>query len=86
MVASIAPWNYPVAGLYRSTLPALLTGNAVVVKPGTGLWQTMSGLGKVQRRYADPVGGQAGYFGTITEADGGTAIVATIVSLISSTF
>jgi acyl-CoA reductase-like NAD-dependent aldehyde dehydrogenase len=29
----IAPWNFPVAGLYRSTIPALLTGNAVVVKP-----------------------------------------------------
>lgn len=29
----IAAWNFPVAGLYRSTFPALLTGNAVVVKP-----------------------------------------------------
>ena len=33
VVGVIAPWNYPVAGLYRSALPALLTGNAVVVKP-----------------------------------------------------
>jgi len=33
VVGVIAPWNYPVAGLYRSILPALLTGNAVVVKP-----------------------------------------------------
>jgi acyl-CoA reductase-like NAD-dependent aldehyde dehydrogenase len=33
VVGIIAPWNYPVAGLYRSTLPALLTGNAIVVKP-----------------------------------------------------
>jgi acyl-CoA reductase-like NAD-dependent aldehyde dehydrogenase len=33
VIGIIAPWNYPVAGLYRSTLPALLTGNAVVVKP-----------------------------------------------------
>ena len=33
VVGVIAPWNYPVAGLYRSTLPALLTGNAIVVKP-----------------------------------------------------
>lgn len=33
VVGVIAPWNYPVAGLYRSTLPALLTGNTVVVKP-----------------------------------------------------
>jgi len=33
VVGIIAPWNYPVAGLYRSTVPALLTGNAIVVKP-----------------------------------------------------
>jgi acyl-CoA reductase-like NAD-dependent aldehyde dehydrogenase len=33
VVGIIAPWNYPVAGLYRPTLPALLTGNAIVVKP-----------------------------------------------------
>jgi acyl-CoA reductase-like NAD-dependent aldehyde dehydrogenase len=33
VVGIIAPWNYPVAGLYRPTLPALLTGNGIVVKP-----------------------------------------------------
>ena len=33
VVGVIAPWNYPVAGLYRSLLPALMTGNAVVLKP-----------------------------------------------------
>ncbi len=33
VVGVIAPWNYPVAGLYRSVIPALLTGNAVVLKP-----------------------------------------------------
>lgn len=33
VVAVIAPWNYPVAGLYRSVIPALLAGNAVVLKP-----------------------------------------------------
>lgn len=43
VVGIIAPWNYPVAGLYRSTFPALLTGNAIVVKPSeytprTGAW------------------------------------------------
>jgi hypothetical protein len=50
------------------------TENAVVVKLGTGVWKTVTGLGKVQRRYLDPVSGQAGYFGTMEE-DGGTAIV-----------
>ena len=33
VVGVIAAWNFPVAGLYRSTFPALLTGNGVVVKP-----------------------------------------------------
>jgi acyl-CoA reductase-like NAD-dependent aldehyde dehydrogenase len=33
VVGVIAPWNYPVAGLYRPTFPALLTGNGLVVKP-----------------------------------------------------
>jgi acyl-CoA reductase-like NAD-dependent aldehyde dehydrogenase len=33
VVGIIAPWNYPVSGLYRSIFPALLTGNAVILKP-----------------------------------------------------
>jgi acyl-CoA reductase-like NAD-dependent aldehyde dehydrogenase len=33
VVGVIAPWNYPVAGLYRALFPALLSGNAVLVKP-----------------------------------------------------
>jgi acyl-CoA reductase-like NAD-dependent aldehyde dehydrogenase len=33
VVGVIAPWNYPVAGLYRALFPALLTGNGVVLKP-----------------------------------------------------
>ena len=33
VVGIIAPWNYPAAGLYRSIFPALMTGNAVVLKP-----------------------------------------------------
>lgn len=44
------------------------TENAVVVRPGTGVWKTVTGLGKVQRRYLDAVSGQAGYFGTVEES------------------
>jgi acyl-CoA reductase-like NAD-dependent aldehyde dehydrogenase len=33
VIGIIAPWNYPVSGLYRSLLPALMTGNGVVLKP-----------------------------------------------------
>jgi hypothetical protein len=43
------------------------TENAVVVRPGTGTWKTMTGLGKIQRRYLDPVTEQAAYFGTVEE-------------------
>jgi hypothetical protein len=52
------------------------TENAVVVRSGTGTWKTVTGLGKVQRRYADPVSGQAGYFGTIEE--GGDQAIVTV--------
>lgn len=45
------------------------TENAVVKRPGTGLWQTMTALGRVQRRYVDPVSGQAAFFGIINEGD-----------------
>ena len=45
------------------------TENAIVVRPGTGLWKTMTGLGGMQRRYLDPVTGQAAYFGVIEEGE-----------------
>jgi len=43
------------------------TENAVVGKFGTGVWKSVTGLGKMQRRYLDPVSGQAGYFGIVEE-------------------
>jgi hypothetical protein len=50
------------------------TENSVVVRLGTGVWKTVTALGKLQRRYLDPVSGQAGYFG-IVEEGGNSAIV-----------
>ncbi len=50
------------------------TENAINVRPGNGTWKTVTGLGKVQRRYFDPVSGQAAYYGTVEEG-GATAIV-----------
>jgi hypothetical protein len=50
------------------------TENAVVVRLGTGTWKTVTGLGKLQRRYLDAVSQQAAYFG-IVEEDSGLAIV-----------
>jgi hypothetical protein len=43
------------------------TENAVNVPPGKGVWKSVTALGKVQRRYFDPVTGQAGYFGSVME-------------------
>jgi len=51
------------------------TENAVVVKLGTGVWKTVTGLGKVQRRFLDTVSGEAAYFGIIEE--GATPAIAT---------
>src|SRR5688572_26570444 len=52
------------------------TENALNVRPGNGVWKTVTGLGKVQRRYIDPVTGQAAYYGTVEE--GGTTAVVTV--------
>jgi hypothetical protein len=41
------------------------TENAVVIPEGQGVWEKVTGLGSVQRRYLDPVQGQAGYYGTV---------------------
>src|SRR5215469_11496508 len=45
------------------------TDNAVAIRLGSGVWKTATALGKVQRRYMDPAGGQAGYFGVVQEQD-----------------
>ena len=33
VIGIVAPWNYPVATLFRTLIPALLCGNGVVLKP-----------------------------------------------------
>jgi hypothetical protein len=50
------------------------TENAINVRLGNGVWKTVTGLGKVQRKYFDPVSGQAAYYGTVEEGSE-TAIV-----------
>lgn len=52
------------------------TDNARAVKPGEGVWKTATALGKVQRRYADPENGSAGYLGTLEE--GSNTAIATL--------
>jgi len=43
------------------------TENAVVVRPGTGVWKSVTALGAMQRRYFDVLTGQAAYFGVVEE-------------------
>jgi hypothetical protein len=50
------------------------TENAINVRPGNGVWKSMTGLGKVQRRYLDATTGQAAYYGTVEEGSA-TAVV-----------
>jgi hypothetical protein len=52
------------------------TENAVVTKLGTGMWKSMTGLGKMQRRYLDAVSGQAAYYGIVEE--GASSAVVTV--------
>jgi hypothetical protein len=52
------------------------TENAVAVLPGNGVWKTVTGLGKVQRRYLDTMTGQAAYYGIVEE--GSNAAIVTV--------
>jgi len=51
------------------------TENSVVTPNDEGLWSTVTGLRALQRRYFDPAGSTAGFFGVLDE-DGEPAIVA----------
>lgn len=62
------PSGVPLSAGFRQT------ENAMVRRPGTGIWVSAKALGQVQRRYLDPESQQAGYFGTLEE-ENGTAIV-----------
>jgi hypothetical protein len=43
------------------------TENALLVKHGEGAWKSITSIGKVDRRYYDPVSGQAAFFGILNE-------------------
>lgn len=52
------------------------TENAVVVPLGSGVWKSVTALGKVQRRYLDAVSGQAAFYGVVEE--GSSSAVVTV--------
>ena len=51
----------PLAPSYRHT------ENAINIPLGQGVWQSVTALGQVQRRYLDPISGQAAYYGIVVE-------------------
>lgn len=63
------PASAPLALGYRHT------ENALNVPAGQGVWRSVTGLGPVQRRYIDPVSGQAAYYGILEE--GAHAVIVT---------
>jgi hypothetical protein len=58
------------------------TENAEVKRVGTGTWQSVTGLGEVQRYFTDPVTGQAAYFGLVDES-GKPAVVSVRVKVVN---
>lgn len=48
---------------------ATYTENNVVLKPGDGLWGTVTALGDYDLRFADPQTASVGFYGTVTETD-----------------
>ncbi len=52
------------------------TQNSVLTPAGAGAWQTVTAIGPVQRRYFDPVTGNAAFFGVVT--DNGQPAVASL--------
>jgi hypothetical protein len=52
------------------------TENAINTRPPKGVWKSVTALGDVQRRYFDPVTGQAAFFGTVME--GSSAAIVTV--------
>src|SRR5580692_9974897 len=57
------PTAAPLAPSYRHT------ESARNMPLGKGVWQSVTGLGQVQRRYLDPLSGQAAYYGILNEVD-----------------
>jgi hypothetical protein len=57
------------------------TENAEIKPVGTGTWQSVTALGDIQRRYLDPVSGQAAYFGLVEES-GKPAVVSVRVKVV----
>ena len=54
------------------------TENALNKKLGEGVWKSVTGLGKMQRKFFDPVSGQAAYYGLVDEGTSAALVTARI--------
>ena len=54
------------------------TENALNKKLGEGVWKSVTGLGKMQRKFVDPVSGQAAYYGLVDEGASSALVTARI--------
>ena len=81
VIGIIAPWNYPLSIFYKPIFPALLAGNAVVLKPSEYTPRTGAWLGK---RLAEYVGEEVV---SVVQGDGavGAALVESGVDAITFT-
>ena len=84
VVAAICPWNYPIAVMMRKLAPALLMGNAVVVKPSE---VTPASSVEAMRLIAEEVDLPPGVVNLVSGGkDVGAALVASpLVGLVSMT-
>ena len=57
------PASAPLASIYRHT------ENDVVIPLGQGMWESVTGLGAIQRHYLDPLTQNAVYYGIVAEGD-----------------
>ncbi|HEY6453743.1 MAG TPA: nuclear transport factor 2 family protein [Steroidobacteraceae bacterium] len=64
------PAAAPLAPSYRHT------ENALNIPLGKGVWQSVTALGPVQRRYLDPLSGQAAYYGIVVEGQSQAVVTA----------
>jgi hypothetical protein len=62
------PAKAPLAAGFRQT------ENAAAVARGKGVWKSLTGRGKLQRFYMDPVNQSAGFYGTLREGEDGVIV------------
>ncbi len=76
VVGIIAPWNYPLGIFFKSLFPALLTGNAVILKPSEHTPRSGGWLARVAADTLPP--------GLVQVAQGGGAVGAEVLEQVDA--